>query len=235
MSFSNFRAEPPPGFRGLDPSLPVSMYRRHLPHWRQVGATYFVTFRLADSIPIGRLAELKQLRQQFEAELGRPGLSREKENKLLHELARLTFTKTERWLDGGAGSCLLTAEGNRSRLKAALKYFQNERIQNGAYVIMPNHVHLIARPFDGFELENILGSIKRRSARDINTAIGRRGQLWQGENFDRVVRDIEHLWRCLQYIGRNPGKVGLRDGDYERWVSPEWGDAGWDFQDGEEQ
>jgi hypothetical protein len=46
-----FNLPDPPGFRGLDPNLPIRFYQRHLPHWRQVGATYFVTFRLADSIP----------------------------------------------------------------------------------------------------------------------------------------------------------------------------------------
>src|SRR5258707_12522120 len=40
---------PPPGFQGLHPDKPVTAYQRHLPHWRQDGATYFVTFRLADA------------------------------------------------------------------------------------------------------------------------------------------------------------------------------------------
>lgn len=40
-----------PEFRGLDEGSAVAVYWRNLPHWRQPGATYFVTFRLADSIP----------------------------------------------------------------------------------------------------------------------------------------------------------------------------------------
>ncbi len=43
--------EIPAGFRGLDPDLEVRIYRRGLPRWRQEGATYFVTFRLVDSLP----------------------------------------------------------------------------------------------------------------------------------------------------------------------------------------
>ena len=46
---------PPPGFRGLNPEQPVQIYYRHLPHWRQAGATYFVTFRLADALPQEKL------------------------------------------------------------------------------------------------------------------------------------------------------------------------------------
>ena len=41
----------PPGFRGLHPDLPIKSYHRRLPHWRQMGAIYFVTFRLAGTIP----------------------------------------------------------------------------------------------------------------------------------------------------------------------------------------
>ena len=37
---------PPPGFQGLRADIPIVIYRRNLPHWRQVGASYFVTFRL---------------------------------------------------------------------------------------------------------------------------------------------------------------------------------------------
>ena len=44
----------PPGFRGLDPDKRIRIYTRHLPHRRQDGATYFVTFRLADSLPEDR-------------------------------------------------------------------------------------------------------------------------------------------------------------------------------------
>ena len=48
----------PPGFRGLDPNKSLRIYTRHLPHWRQDGATYFVTFRLADSLPEAKLIEI---------------------------------------------------------------------------------------------------------------------------------------------------------------------------------
>ena len=45
MSNDSFNLDAPPGFRGLHPDIPVTMYERHLPHWRQDGATYFVTFQ----------------------------------------------------------------------------------------------------------------------------------------------------------------------------------------------
>jgi hypothetical protein len=57
---------PPPGFQGLHPDKPVTVYQRHLPHWRQDGATYFVTFRLADSLPQSKLEELAGLKAAWE-------------------------------------------------------------------------------------------------------------------------------------------------------------------------
>jgi REP element-mobilizing transposase RayT len=62
---------PPPGFQGLHPDKPVSVYQRHLPHWRQDGATYFVTFRLADALPQDKLKELADLKANWEQ--GHPG------------------------------------------------------------------------------------------------------------------------------------------------------------------
>jgi hypothetical protein len=56
----------PPGFQGLHPDKPVTTYVRHLPHWRQGGATYFVTFRLGDSLPQSKLDELDQMRREWE-------------------------------------------------------------------------------------------------------------------------------------------------------------------------
>ena len=58
MTVETWNREAPPGFQGLHSDIPVTFYYRHLPHWRQDGATYFVTFRLADSLPQMKLREL---------------------------------------------------------------------------------------------------------------------------------------------------------------------------------
>ena len=120
-----------------------------------------------------------------------------------------------------------------SRIVAdALEYFDGSRYELGAYVVMPNHVHAIVRPFDSETdpLETILQSRKRHTASLINKAIGSRGTLWQDESFDRIIRDEEHLYRCLQYIGRNPERARLLPDAFRRWVNPTWIDLGWDFE-----
>jgi putative transposase len=47
------------------------------------------------------------------------------------------------------------------------------------------------------------------------------------------VRDEEHLWRVVQYIGRNPRKAGLPREQWVRWIDPAWQKAGWNFVDEE--
>ena len=93
---------PPTGFQGLRDDIPMRVYLRHMPHWRQAGATYFVTFRLDDSIPENRLRELESLKKDWGLRNPPP-----RSNQVLQQLARTIFEKIEYWLDQGTGSCLL--------------------------------------------------------------------------------------------------------------------------------
>lgn len=56
----------PPGFQGLRDDLPLEIYVQQLPHWRQKGATYFVTYRQCDSLPQAKLAELRSFKREWE-------------------------------------------------------------------------------------------------------------------------------------------------------------------------
>src|SRR5258707_10898106 len=93
---------PPPGFQGLHPDKPLTCYVRHLPHWRQDGATYFVTFRLHDSLPQAKLDELKLFRREWQRLHPEP-----ESEKDLDEYARKVMSRVEQWLDQGMGSCRL--------------------------------------------------------------------------------------------------------------------------------
>ncbi len=234
MSPRRFSLEVPPGFRGLDPYRDVRHYQRHLPHWRQDGATYFVTFRQADSLPRTKLDELKVLKKQWANEIEK--IESDKKHKAsLEDIHRKTFVKMEQWLDRGYGSCLLRDPGARKAAADALKYFDGERYEIGAGVIMPNHVHLIMRPHDGNELEDLLQGRKSNMSREINAHHqGIADQpFWQQESYDRIIRDGQHLWRCIQYIGRNGTKANLNENEYSKWVKPEWIDLGWGFENAE--
>ena len=217
---------PPPGFQGLHPDKPVTVYWRHLPHWRQEGATYFVTYRLADSLPQARLQELRALKREWEHKYPMP-----RSQEQIEELSRETVRRAERWLDQGMGSCRL-GDGRASQFVVdSMRHFDDERYEIGCYVTMPTHVHVVLRPFGGpnASLEDVLQSWKSYTARRINKLFGHEGQLWQDESFDRIVRDGEHLWKCIQYIGRNPQMAELGEGQYRLWIRPAWIELGWQF------
>ncbi len=242
VNVENWNRRAPPGFQGLHPDLPVTLYHRHLPHWRQDGATYFVTFRLADSLPQAKLHELESLKREFAARHGIRGTDwqsvlRRKADSIPHksweEFSKDQTQRIERWLDQGLGSCCLKSPDIANKVADALHHFDDDTYELGSYVIMPNHVHTILRPLQPTTdpLEKILQGRKRRMAREINVRLGRTGELWQEESFDRIIRDEEHLDRCLQYIGDNPRRGGLSAHACPRWVRPSWKALGWDFRD----
>jgi putative transposase len=222
----SWNLDPPPGFQGLREDLPLRVYIRHMPHWRQEGASYFVTFRLADSLPESRLHELNQIKIEWQRK--NPNAQ---DKKSLEQLARMVFERIESYLDEGSGSCVLKNGLFSQSVHQSMQHFHSQRYEIGASVVMPNHVHCIVRPLtkDEIELEEILGSWKSFTARRINKELGNEGKLWQDESYDRIIRDEEHLWRCLQYIGNNPKKSGLSNESCRLWVNPDWKALGWKF------
>ena len=245
---------PPPGFQGLHPDKPVTVYQRHLPHWRQGGATYFVTFRLADSLPQSKLDELAGLTAAWERELPRdlprlPATARESRpttrrrtallsrrtgldaNAALEEFAPQVQERIEGWLDQGMGSCLLKQASLAAFLASAMHHFDDDRYELDCYVVMPNHAHVVVRPLtpEAHPLEAIVGSWKKYSSRRINRALQQTGDLWQDESFDRILRDEEHLWRAIRYIGANPDQAGLPRESCPLWIRPRWVQLGWRF------
>ena len=222
-----FNRPPPPGFRGLHPDLPITCYERNLPHWRQKGATYFVTFRLADSLPQGKLHELAGLKAEWERKHPPPRSKQDWET-----ISRETEIRVERWLDEGIGECVLRDRRHADTVTSAMHHFDGARYELGAYVVMPNHIHAIVRSLEPqiHPLEDVIGSWKQYSARRINAARSAREPLWQEETFDRIIRDEEHLERVLQYIVRNPKNASLRPNEFVLWVRPEWEAIGWMFE-----
>ena len=219
--------ETPPGFHGMNPDVPVTVYYRHLPHWRQDNATYFVTFRLDDALPQCKLDELQAIRRDWEAHHPPP-----RSNQDWESYARQVTVKAERWLDAGHGACHFAEWRFAEVLREAILFFHEERYLVSCFTIMPNHCHLVIRPFPDHALEKILQVCKGYAASQVNRMLGEKGSLWQEESYDRIVRDDEHLYKVVQYIGRNPGRAGIPREQWVRWVHPSWQEAGWGFADG---
>ncbi|MEO5858505.1 MAG: transposase [Pyrinomonadaceae bacterium] len=94
-------------------------------------------------------------------------------------------------------------------LKETILKYDHDRYSLQAWVIMPNHGHIMIRPHEGYPLEKIMHSIKSFTASEANRIIGRRGNFWMREVFDRYIRNADHYARAKRYIENNPVKAGL--------------------------
>jgi REP element-mobilizing transposase RayT len=91
----------------------------------------------------------------------------------------------------------------------ALLYFDGERYRTIAWVIMPNHVHVLIETMEGYPVGQVVHSWKSYTAKQANQMLGRSGRFWFREYFDRYVRDERHFANAVQYIHDNPVKAGL--------------------------
>jgi REP element-mobilizing transposase RayT len=198
-----------------------SYYHGVLPHWRQTGCTYFVTFRMADSIPSIVLEEIEDKRMRW---LKSRGINPDDLN-WERKLSKLPISEQRMYdehvvqmlntsLDECHGSCALKEEAVGNKVAVALNFFHGERVLTGDFAVMPNHVHVLLTPINGFELEDILHSIKSYTANEINKLLERNESFWQRESYDHIVRDTEQLQAYQRYIAANPLKAKLREGEY---------------------
>lgn len=193
----------------------LKITRRNLPHWTKPGSIYWVTFRLADSLP---QEKLRQWKEEYEMWLKRnPKPWNEKQWKEYNEKFG---ERIEKWLDSGYGSCILAKPEVREILKECLFKFDKERYLIHAVVIMPNHVHLLIEPFSGYSLSELLKGIKGASAYYINKLLNSTGnKVWMEESYDHIVRSEKEYLRFVQYIIDNPKKANLPDDKYWLYVS----------------
>jgi len=213
---------PQPGFKAFNPYEAVRIYTRHLPHWRQKGCTYFVTFHLADALPIAVQRSLNKQRRDL---LARASALEDLEfEKHLQQLMQ----EEQNHLDLLHGSCWLGNPDILTKAREAMTFHEGTKMDTWCYVIMPNHAHALVRPINDAELEDVMGSIKAFLTQKIRAEFGQIKKVWQQESFDRIVRDKDHLRRCIQYIGNNPKKAGLQ-AEPLRWVHPKWRELGWKF------
>ena len=170
--------------------------RGYLPHWESEGGIYFVTFRLADSLPQSVIRELRR------TELVKP--------KEEQRLAR----KLEDFLDKGVGSCILRQPRIADIVTAALRQFDGARYRLLAWSVMPNHVHVVFQPLGESDLAGILHAWKSFTGVEINRQLSRSGPLWQKEYYDHLIRNGKQLTRAIRYTTENPLKAGMKDWPY---------------------
>jgi REP element-mobilizing transposase RayT len=77
-----------------------------------------------------------------------------------------------------------------------------KRYKLHAYVVMPNHVHLLVTPI--VEFSEFLRRLKGLTAHHANQILGRTGPFWQSDCFDRWSRSQAHFAQMTRYIEKNP-------------------------------
>lgn len=172
--------------------------RGYLPHFDAPGVTQFVTFQLSDSFPVRRHPE-------FEAILKEEDVAKRK--------------KLELWLDRGYGKCWLRKPTIAKLTQGVLRELDGNSYKLQAWVIMPNHVHLVVDVWE-VPLVKLIHYWKGKSSREANKLLGRRGPFWQEDYFDTLIRDGAHSKRAVRYTEQNPVKACLAKTPHDwQWSS----------------
>ena len=150
-------------------------YRR-LPHQYAIGEPLFVTFRLHGNLPTGRAF---------------PG------GRLSSGKA---FACLDRLLDEPrAGPAYLRMPAIAEVVADAIGQGTVSDYRLHAWVVMPNHVHLLITP--QVEVPALLRRLKGASARESNKLLRQTGRpFWQDESYDRLVRSASEFQRIESYI-----------------------------------
>jgi hypothetical protein len=165
----------------------MSIHRRRLPHIQHQDRALFITFRLAGSLPNNRT---------FKPDNMTSGAAFAAMDRLLDTTRTGPFYLRRPEL---AGLVIESLERGESTL---------DHYALHAYVVMPNHVHLLLTP--KLDPSIALRFIKGSTARRANQLLALTGQpFWQDESYDHWVRDEEELRRIRRYIENNPVRAAL--------------------------
>jgi REP element-mobilizing transposase RayT len=167
--------------------------RGYLPHFDGGEISQFITFHLGDSMPQEVIGKWKRMLDHLPEE----------------EVKLLLQRRIEAYLDQGYGSCYLKDERIATLVQNSFLYFDGERYRLSAWVVMPNHIHLLLTPIGEYTLSSIMHSLKGYTSSESNKILSRSGKFWQEDYFDRYIRDVDHFEKAVVYIENNPVKAGL--------------------------
>lgn len=196
-------------------------FQRNLPHYHLPNAAYFITFRLAGSLP---MEVWKRLKEEYEQEkrLLANKLKGGELHKERYNAQKRYFARFDKLLDRPKdGPRWLTEPPYAEIVVRELHNLHPEHYHLHAYCLMNNHVHLLIDqqdvtnplpPRDGKHytaLSHAMRLLKGRTGHACAKLLGRKGAFWQHESYDHVVRNDKEFMRILEYIVNNPVKAGL--------------------------
>jgi REP element-mobilizing transposase RayT len=190
---------------------PIRTFQMDLPHWRQAGTTYFITTRLADSLPEHVIAPWRAKRDEW---LLQHEAKRREDLAVEHKLEfdRLFNDTFQALVDAGHGACHLRRRDCADILIGKLIEGHGTCFTLDAWCIMPNHFHALVTPAKRSVMGDIVQHWKGGSSFAINRLLGRSGALWISEPFDHLVRSVAQWRHFGVYIADNPVTAHLQDG-----------------------
>jgi putative transposase len=189
-------------------------YTRKLPHWQPAEETFFITYRLAGSLPVSVIALLSE---NYFKEKKHP-LNQTIERK--EALRQDYFFAFENELDKNLNAPhWLKDEPIAALVMDSLFFNDNKLYILSAACIMSNHVHILIRLLPGAPpLHVILQNHKKFTAVQSNKLLRRSGPFWAEESFDTIIRNNTHFYNVVHYIIQNPVKAGLVNNWYDwKW------------------
>lgn len=185
------------GFRGWHE-------RGYLPHRDEPGLTQVVTFHLADSFPTNLRAEWAALLQ----------IENDEERR----------KQRQAYLDKGRGACHLRLAHIGQLVDEALRYHHEEWYELRAWVVMPNHVHVLFQT-TATPMSRIVKEWKRYTSREAKRLLNQAGPFWAKDYWDTYMRDAAHEAKACRYIESNPTKAFLvREPKEWPWTSARFRD-----------
>lgn len=187
-------------------------YARKLPHIQPKEETFFITYRLVDSIPLSKLKELEEIA------LNKKNFAKTTEEKYAEQ--KRHFGLTDDYIDKSPNEPYWLKQDNIASIVADSLHFCDDKFYKlWCFCIMPNHVHLVITTLkDAPPLYNILQKHKRHSAIQCNKLLNRSGKFWTHESYDHIIRNNDEFERIVFYTINNPVKAGF----VKQWQEWKW-------------
>jgi len=124
------------------------------------------------------------------------------------EAGRERRRRLESYLDRGLGECWLRQPAIAELTEGALRFFDGKRYDLAAWVVMPNHLHVLVEIWD-VPMGEAIKSWKDFVCKQANKLLKRQGAFWEREYLDTVIENEEHRQTAVHYIENNPTKARL--------------------------
>ena len=186
------------GQSGKRPGDPIWWDRGFLPHFESQEHIQHVCYHLADSLPAEVVEQIVSGLKSL------PPMLRDAEKE----------KRFNAYLDAGYGACWLQQPPIAVAVQEAFLLFHGVRYTLHEWCVMPNHVHVLFQPMNGWTMSKNIASWKSFTGRKISewrkeTGASSGGPVWQREYYDRYMRDEMHYDHVVDYIRENPVKAGL--------------------------